>query len=128
MGKKYFLPWWKPGYETCNENVSLFAVPRETDRLKIWRHAIPRKDRVLQSTDYVCEKYFEPRYVTKTSEAVYKGRVLGAALGMSSLTGTEMGGNPQLDFSLLCIVELGCNLVGCALAWAACPLLALALA
>ncbi|KAH7945287.1 hypothetical protein HPB49_009034 [Dermacentor silvarum] len=58
---------------------SLFATPRETDRLKIWRHAIPRKDRVLQSTDYVCEKHFEPRYVTKTSEAVYKEHLLVSA-------------------------------------------------
>ncbi|XP_054928480.2 solute carrier family 22 member 16-like [Dermacentor andersoni] len=42
----------------------------------------------------------------------------GAALGMSyyssSLTSTEIGSRPQLDFSLLHIVELGCNLVGCA--------------
>ncbi|KAH7945029.1 hypothetical protein HPB49_004965 [Dermacentor silvarum] len=63
----------------CTEKVSLFAAPRETDRLKIWRHAIPRKDRVLQSTDYVCEKHFKPRCVTKTSEAVYRGHVVVSA-------------------------------------------------
>ncbi|KAH7942024.1 hypothetical protein HPB49_019865 [Dermacentor silvarum] len=75
----FFLPRCKSGYETCTEKVSLFAAPRETNRLKIWRHAIPRKDRVLQSTDYVCEKHFEPRYVTKMWEAVYKGLVLVSA-------------------------------------------------
>ncbi|KAH7964822.1 hypothetical protein HPB49_001572 [Dermacentor silvarum] len=61
MGKKCFLPRCKSAYETCTEKVLLFVAPRETDRLmQIWRHAIPRKDLVLQSTDYVCEKHFEP--------------------------------------------------------------------
>ncbi|KAH7952935.1 hypothetical protein HPB49_002940 [Dermacentor silvarum] len=79
MGKKCFVPRCKSGYNTCTEKVSLFAAPGEAERLKIWRHAIPRKDRVLQSTDYVLEKHFEPRYLTKTWEAVYKGHVLVSA-------------------------------------------------
>ncbi|KAH7960572.1 hypothetical protein HPB49_021231 [Dermacentor silvarum] len=79
MGKKCFVPRCKFAYKTCTEKVSLFAAPREADRLNIWLHAIPRKDRVLGSTDYVCEKHFEPRYVTKTWEAVYKGHVLVSA-------------------------------------------------
>ncbi|KAH7936994.1 hypothetical protein HPB49_006997 [Dermacentor silvarum] len=51
-----FAPRCKSDYKTCTEKVSLFAPPREADRLKIWRHAIPRKDRVLQSTDYMCAR------------------------------------------------------------------------
>ncbi|KAH7948762.1 hypothetical protein HPB49_002045 [Dermacentor silvarum] len=78
MGKKcsFFLQRCKSGYETCTEKVSLFAAPRETDHLKIWHHAILRKDHVLQSTDYVCEKHFETTYVMKIWEGVYKGLVL----------------------------------------------------
>ncbi|KAH7965159.1 hypothetical protein HPB49_004548 [Dermacentor silvarum] len=79
MGKKCFVPGCQPGYKTCTKKLSLFAAPREVDRLKIWCHAIPRTDCVLRSTDYVCEKHFEPRYMTKTCEAVYKGHVLVSA-------------------------------------------------
>ncbi|KAH6930919.1 hypothetical protein HPB50_020826 [Hyalomma asiaticum] len=85
MGKKCFVPGCSSGYKTCTEKVSIFAAPREADRLKIWSHAIPCKDRVLQSTDYVCEKHFEPKYVTKTWEAVYKGPVLVSAPRLAAL-------------------------------------------
>lgn len=42
----------------------------------MWRHAIPRKDRLLQATDHVCERHFEPHLVSKTWTAEYKGHVL----------------------------------------------------
>lgn len=42
----------------------------------MWRHAIPRKDRVLQPTDHVCERHFELHLVSKTWTAEYKGHVL----------------------------------------------------
>ncbi|KAH7959662.1 hypothetical protein HPB49_012844 [Dermacentor silvarum] len=90
MGKKCFVPRCKFAYKTCTEKVSLFAAPREADRLNIWLHAIPRKDRVLGSTDYVCEKHFEPRYVTKTWEAVYKGHVLVSAPRKAALAKTPL--------------------------------------
>ncbi|KAH7979833.1 hypothetical protein HPB49_011531 [Dermacentor silvarum] len=77
-------PWPRRGI-MHGRYVSLFAAPQQTDRLKIWRHAIPRKERVLQSTAVVCEKHFEPRHVTKTSEAVYKGHVLVSALRKAAL-------------------------------------------
>ncbi|KAH6925974.1 hypothetical protein HPB50_012854 [Hyalomma asiaticum] len=73
------------GYKTCTEKVAIFAAPREADHLKIWRHAIPRKDRVLQSTDCVCEKHFEPKYIKKTWEAVCKGHVLVSAPRLAAL-------------------------------------------
>ncbi|KAH7985048.1 hypothetical protein HPB49_026630 [Dermacentor silvarum] len=57
------------------ETTEAEEMEEEADRLKIRCHSILRKDRLLQSTDYVCEKHFEPRHVTKTWEAVYKGRV-----------------------------------------------------
>ncbi|XP_077485481.1 uncharacterized protein LOC144095697 [Amblyomma americanum] len=54
-------------------------APKDEDRLKAWRHAIPRKDRLLQPTDHVCEKHFEPSFVTKTWEAHFNGQVLASA-------------------------------------------------
>ncbi|CAN8008893.1 unnamed protein product [Ixodes pacificus] len=76
MGKKCFVPRCKSGYDSCNEKVSLFSVPKTEDRLEVWRRAIGRKDRVLQATDCVCEKHFEAKFVSKFWEAVYKGHVL----------------------------------------------------
>ncbi|KAH7979179.1 hypothetical protein HPB49_008593 [Dermacentor silvarum] len=47
--------------------------------LRICGRLVAAVDRELQSTDYVCEKHFEPRYVTKMWEAVYKALVLVSA-------------------------------------------------
>lgn len=76
MGKKCFVPWCNSGYSTCTEKVSLFEAPKDANRLEIWRHAIAREDRILQPRDSVCEKHFEPKFITKTWEATYKGHVL----------------------------------------------------
>lgn len=43
----------------------------------------------------------------------YQAVALGMSYYTSSLTGTDIGGSPQLDFSLLYAAELGCNLLGC---------------
>lgn len=43
----------------------------------------------------------------------YQAAVLGMSYYTSSLTGTDIGGSPQLDFSLLYAAELACNLLGC---------------
>lgn len=43
----------------------------------------------------------------------YQAAVLGMSYYTSSLTGTDIGGSPQLDFSLLHAAELACNLLGC---------------
>ncbi|KAH6926893.1 hypothetical protein HPB50_022662 [Hyalomma asiaticum] len=56
MGKKCFVPRCNSSYKSCSEKVSLFAAPKDSDRLKVWRHAIPRKDRELQTTDFVCSQ------------------------------------------------------------------------
>lgn len=76
MGKKCFVPRCTTGYKSCREKFSLFSAPKEEERLNVWRHAIPRKDRVLQPTDHVCERRFEPHLVSKTWTAEYKGHVL----------------------------------------------------
>ncbi|KAH6947068.1 hypothetical protein HPB50_016987 [Hyalomma asiaticum] len=86
MGKKCFAPRCTTGYKSCTQKFSLFSAPKEEERLRVWRNAIPRKDRILQSTDHLCERHFEPHLVSKTWEAVYKGNVLVRAPRKASLS------------------------------------------
>ncbi|KAH8009636.1 hypothetical protein HPB51_018904 [Rhipicephalus microplus] len=86
MGKKCIAPRCKTGYKSCTKKLSLFSAPREEERLLVWRNAIPRKDRILQSTDHLCERHFEPHLVSKTWEAVYNGNVLCRAPRKASLS------------------------------------------
>ncbi|KAG0412712.1 hypothetical protein HPB47_010157 [Ixodes persulcatus] len=44
----------------------------------------------------------------------FQAVVLGLVYYTSSLTGTSLGGRPQLDFACLSATELACNLAGCA--------------
>lgn len=78
MGKKCFVPNCKSGYDSCKDKVCMFSVPKETSRLQAWRDAIQREDRVLRPGDYVCEKHFDPMYVSKTWTAMHNGVVLAS--------------------------------------------------
>ncbi|KAL3211023.1 hypothetical protein MRX96_008526 [Rhipicephalus microplus] len=73
---KCFVPFCKTGYKSCKEKYSLFTPPNEPSRLEAWRRAIPRKYRVLQRTDRVCEKHFAPHFIMKTWSAEIDGHVL----------------------------------------------------
>ncbi|KAH6919596.1 hypothetical protein HPB50_029417 [Hyalomma asiaticum] len=75
MGK-CFVPFCNTGYKSCKEKYSLFKPPNDEARLEAWRRAIPRKDRVLQRTDRVCEKHFASRFILKTWSAGIDGHVL----------------------------------------------------
>ncbi|KAH7964173.1 hypothetical protein HPB51_027589 [Rhipicephalus microplus] len=75
MGK-CFVPFCNTGYKSCKEKFSLFKPPNDEARLEAWRRAIPRKDRVLQRTDRVCEKHFASRFILKTWSAGIDGHVL----------------------------------------------------
>lgn len=69
VGKECFVPRCDARYKTCTEKLSLFAMPKE-DHLKGWRDAIPRKGRLLQPTDFVCERDFESKCVSRPRKAV----------------------------------------------------------
>ncbi|XP_042145145.1 uncharacterized protein LOC121835224 [Ixodes scapularis] len=86
MGRKCFAPRCKTGYKSCSQKLSLFCAPKDEERLKVWRNAIPRKDRVLQSSDSLCERHFETHFVSKTWEAVYNGNVLISTPRKASLS------------------------------------------
>ncbi|KAH8025248.1 hypothetical protein HPB51_005599 [Rhipicephalus microplus] len=85
MGKKCFVPRCTTDYKSCQEKYSLFSAPKDDERLKLWRHAILRKDRPLQPTDSACERHFEFHLVTKTWTAHYNGNVLMSVPRRASL-------------------------------------------
>lgn len=85
MGKKCFVPRCNSGYKSCLQKYSLFSAPQNEALLKLWMHAIPRKDRSLQASDFVCEKHFEPRFVSKSWIAEYNGNVLVSTPRRASL-------------------------------------------
>lgn len=66
MGRKCFEPHCNTGYKSCRQKFSFFSTPKNEARLKLWRHAIPCKDRSLQELDNVCEKHLELHFVLKT--------------------------------------------------------------
>ncbi|KAH7938361.1 hypothetical protein HPB49_022801 [Dermacentor silvarum] len=75
MGK-CFVPFCNTGYKSCKEKYSLFKPPNDDARLEAWRRAIPRKYRVLQTTDRICEKHFASPFILKTWSTVIDGHVL----------------------------------------------------
>lgn len=76
MVRRCFVPFCNTGYRSCKEKFSMFAAPKDDKLLEKWRRAIPKRHRALRTTDYVCEKHFEPELVCKEWTAHYKGHVL----------------------------------------------------
>ncbi|XP_077535872.1 uncharacterized protein LOC144148165 [Haemaphysalis longicornis] len=73
---KCFVPLCNSGYKSCDTKYSLFKPPNDEAGLEAWRRAIPRKDRVLQKNDRVCERHFAPHFILRTWSAEVDGRVL----------------------------------------------------
>ncbi|KAH9379285.1 hypothetical protein HPB48_000761 [Haemaphysalis longicornis] len=69
MGKSCFVPRCSTGYKYCRENISLFSAPKDEGKLNVWRLAVPRKDRLLQPTDYVSSDGHPPRRTGFTGTA-----------------------------------------------------------
>ncbi|KAH7970504.1 hypothetical protein HPB49_008217 [Dermacentor silvarum] len=73
MGKEWFVPRCKFGYKTCTEKVYLLAAPREADHLKIWRHAIPRKEGEALRAQVRDEDVGRSLQITRSCECTTKG-------------------------------------------------------
>lgn len=63
--------WWQ---ELHSKSATFHCLVR-SEPPQGMGHMLPRKDRMLQLTDHVCAKLFEPRYTMKRWKAVYKWRV-----------------------------------------------------
>lgn len=63
---KCFVPNCTSGYASCREKVSMFKAPKDPEILSKWQRAIPRKDKLLSNSDFVCEKHFFPECVIRT--------------------------------------------------------------
>jgi hypothetical protein len=63
--KTCFVPMCKSGYISQKniENVSLFRVPQ--DKVSEWQRLIPRKDKVLTSNHFICEKHFSEELIRR---------------------------------------------------------------
>ena len=57
-------------YSTNKEKHHFFKPPKKS--LDLWRKAIPRADKQLQFTHYICEKHFEGKDIIKNKE--WKGK------------------------------------------------------
>lgn len=53
------------GYASYKEKVTTFKVPCDPVKMEMWAHAIPKKDRELTSSGYVCEKHFSESHIKR---------------------------------------------------------------
>lgn len=61
-----FAPGCDTGYKWAQgEQPSLFAVPKDEAKRKVWERNLHRKDKVLDESCSVCERHFEPSYILR---------------------------------------------------------------
>ncbi|GBM71231.1 hypothetical protein AVEN_113401-1 [Araneus ventricosus] len=63
MVKQCYVLKCPTGRKSCKERVSLFKAPNDIEMLEKWRHLVPQKERLLMSTDRICERHFKKKYV-----------------------------------------------------------------
>jgi hypothetical protein len=80
MPKKCFVPNCTTGYDSNNGKIAIFKAPSNPKKLLQWSKAIPRKDRNLNSTSFVCEKHFFPSDIKRecvSADGLTKVWILG---------------------------------------------------
>ncbi|KAH8010170.1 hypothetical protein HPB51_025605 [Rhipicephalus microplus] len=63
-----FAPGCSSGYVTARKSgrqVSLFSVPKDPERFKVWQRAVPRADKPLEATSVLCELHFDEQYLVR---------------------------------------------------------------
>ncbi|KYM97342.1 hypothetical protein ALC62_11946 [Cyphomyrmex costatus] len=48
------------GYDTNNEKVHFFHVPKDENLMKLWHSAIKRKNFNINPKQSICDKHFRP--------------------------------------------------------------------
>ncbi|KAH8029731.1 hypothetical protein HPB51_003566 [Rhipicephalus microplus] len=54
--------------------LSLFGVPQDEERRRLWDQNLNRADRPLQVTDAICELHFEQKYILRQYVHIIEGR------------------------------------------------------
>ena len=70
---KCFVPGCTTGYKSSKVKASLFAAPKDPERLKQWDKLIPRQDKALDESCVVCELHFEPHFVERHYKHIIQG-------------------------------------------------------
>lgn len=66
------------GYESNNEKVHFFRVPKDEKIRNMWQTAIRRRDFIIKPTQAVCEKHFLNTDIVWSREICDKeGNILG---------------------------------------------------
>ncbi|KAH6931816.1 hypothetical protein HPB50_000881 [Hyalomma asiaticum] len=84
-----FAPGCSTGYVSARKasvKKSVFAVPSSEDRLKEWRRAVPRADKILDQTSVLCESHFEERFILRDYTHIVNGEVVKIPHGRPCLT------------------------------------------
>ncbi|KAH6926177.1 hypothetical protein HPB50_015784 [Hyalomma asiaticum] len=84
-----FAPGCSTGYVSARKasvKKSVFAVPSSEDRLKEWRRAVPRADKILDQTSVLCESHFEERFILRDYTHIVNGEVVKIPRGRPCLT------------------------------------------
>ncbi|KAH7976627.1 hypothetical protein HPB52_017027 [Rhipicephalus sanguineus] len=65
--------------------LSLFGVPRDEERRRLWDQNLNRADRPLQVTDAICELHFEQKYILRHYVHIIEGREVHIERGKPEL-------------------------------------------
>ncbi|KAH9365195.1 hypothetical protein HPB48_012851 [Haemaphysalis longicornis] len=71
-----YAPGCQTGYVFVKgaPKISLFGVPKDQARRKVWENSLHRADKPLDDTSAVCELHFEPGSVNKDYVHMIQGQ------------------------------------------------------
>lgn len=83
-----YAPGCRTGYAgvKTERKLSLFSVPKDENRRKIWERNLHRGDKPLEENCAVCELHFEERFIQRDYVHVVGGQEVRIARGVPSLT------------------------------------------
>lgn len=95
-----FAPGCQTGYKwTKGRQPSLFSVPKDEEKRKLWERNLHRQDKSLDETCAVCELHFEPSCIIKDYVHVVNGEEVRIPRGKPELTPDAVPTAPCLHHS-----------------------------
>ncbi|XP_077491439.1 uncharacterized protein LOC144102047 [Amblyomma americanum] len=81
-----FAPGCDTGYKWAQgEQPSLFAVPKDEGKRKVWERNLHRKDKVLDESCSVCERHFDPSCILRDYVHIIEGKEVRIPRGKPEL-------------------------------------------